>query len=278
MRRGARSSPEARPAASAPLSVSPAPTVSTASTCGARMAVERRPATSSAPSAPRLTRTARLPPPSSDLAAAAGLPGPASVSSSPRLGVRMSASSSVGRAGGRRPAPGSGSWSRPRAAPGGAPRASPPVRISCPTSTTSSGPSDSRFSARRTWTESSAMFAPPATAMLFSPSRSTRIKRDAGRLVERDEPVEVDRPRPRAPCSRRRRTRRAPTAPMNETSAPSRAAATAALAALAAVVPLVAAADDGLAGAGQPLDGDDQVDVDGPDDDDPAGHDRPTTP
>ena len=65
---------------------------------------------------------------------------------------------------------------------------------------------------------------------------------------------------------------------MNETSAPSRAAATACVGALAAVMPLVAAADDGLPGPGEPLDRDDQVDVDGPDDDDPAGHDRATTP
>jgi hypothetical protein len=47
---------------------------------------------------------------------------------------------------------------------------------------------------------------------------------------------------------------------------------------LAAVMPLVVAADHGLTGAGEPFDGNDQVDVDGPDDDDPAGHDAATTP
>ena len=134
-----RSRPAARPAASAPLSASPAPTVSTASTRGAWIARARRPATSIAPRRPRLTSAARLPgsAPSSLRPAADGEPsGPTRTASSPSFGVRMSARSSV-----ERPRPVAGAGLRIVVAPAILARRSAscvaPVRISCPTSTTS---------------------------------------------------------------------------------------------------------------------------------------------
>ena len=126
--------------ASAPLSVSPAPTVSTASTRGAWMARARRPPTSSAPEAPSVTRTARKPGsgPSSRLARADGLPSdPARTESSPSFGVRTSARASVGPA-----SPVAGAGLRMVVAPAMRPSRSAscvaPVRISWPTRMTSS--------------------------------------------------------------------------------------------------------------------------------------------
>ena len=240
------------------------------------MAVERRPATSSAPSDPRLTRTARLPLPSSDLAAAAGLPGPRQ-----RLQLAAVRGQDVGQlqrgcpeAGGRRRVQDRGRAREPPQAERLVRRAGPDL-VPDEHDVVGSERQPLQRPADLDRIEGHVRPAGDRDAVL-----AVAVDQDqghAGRLVERDEPVQVDA------LGRERRAR-----VLAERVAPDRAderdvrpepgGRDGRVGALAAVVPLVAAADDGLAGAGQPLDGDDQVDVDGPDDDDPAGHDRPTTP
>ena len=192
-----RARPAARPAASAPLSVSPAPTVvdhrdvrrpeapwtagrDEQRTVGAEADQDRRARRQPG----RSTRSS---------GGIAGLrPGRRSATaSSPRFGVRMSARPRVGRieAAGRRRVEDRRGARRPArarsASRGGA------VGISWPTRTTSPGRGASARERRRGRRPASARaFAPLATAIMFSPRASTRMS-----ATPVGSPSSVDRPR-----------------------------------------------------------------------------------
>ncbi len=80
-----QASPSARPATSVPQKTSPAPTVSTAATCGACARNVSLAETSAEPAAPSVTTTDPAPAPSSTRAASTGSSRPPSSSASPRL-------------------------------------------------------------------------------------------------------------------------------------------------------------------------------------------------
>ena len=126
------------------------------------------------------------------------------------------------------------------------------------------------MSAARTWTESSAAFAPPATAIDVLARLVDHDQRDAGGLVgEREQPGDIDalglERRPRRPPERVVADR-----PDEERPCPEPGGGHRLVAALAAVMLREPAADDGLAGRGKPLRRDDEVLVDRADDDDPT--------
>ena len=128
------------------------------------------------------------------------------------------------------------------------------------------------MSAARTWTESSAAFAPPATAIEFSPASSTTI-----RATPVASSGSVNSPATSTPsassAARAARPERVVTDRADEEGPrPEPGGGHRLVAALAAVVLREPAADDGLALAGQPLRRDDEVLVDRADDDDPTGH------
>ena len=184
--------------------------------------VDRRPATSIAPSAPRLTRTDRFPPdPSSRLACAAGLPGPASSSSSPSLGVRMSARSSVGRA---EPAGRGRVEDRRRARDPAEPErlvGGPGPDLVADEDDVAGGRDQALERGPDLRPRSAPRWRRSATAIAFSPARSTRI-----RATPVASPGSVEQPADRSIPSASSAARASapnassPTAPMNATSAP----------------------------------------------------------
>ena len=247
----ARSSPSARPAASAPLNVSPAPVVSRGVTAGAgTSSAEPSIRTTSAPDMPRVTTTALPPvpapprtsrrkdwPPTApsvtrarrSRAVASGSapagPPPARSASSASFGVRMSAIASVASS---RSSAGAGLRIvvDPASRPISSAARTPSGGISRETSTTSRGPGASLSRADSTCCRFTSPFAPAATAMRFSPRGSTTIRatpvdREVTARPLRSIPSTASAERASLPMSS------APIAPTNATRAPSRAAAVA---------------------------------------------------
>ena len=197
-------------------------------------------------------------------------PVPASVASSPSLGVSTSPNASVA---GCRPLAGAGL--RIVVAPASRPSRSAscvaPVRISCPTSTTSSGVSDNRLSASRTCTDVSIAFAPPATAIVFSPAASTVISATPVACPASSATGTVDglSLEGRASLTTERVV---PDRAHEHSRNPEAGSRDRLVAALATVMAIEPSAGDGFAGSGKTLDGHHEVHVDRADDDDPTAH------
>ena len=256
-RRAASSSdrPEARPAASAPLSVSPAPTVSTASTVSAGSVVTEPAVSRRAPAAPRLTRSADDTPADRRAATApatsAPAVSPARDASSPSFGVTMSAAARIAAV---RPVAGAGLRIVVAPAARAAARASrtDSVGISWPTRTTSpafdrqvvEGLADLRRRHRpvRPGRDRDAVLALGVD----------QDQGDAGRLGRPGSPARrAPRPRPPGPPRACSPNASSPTAPTNDGAGTQPGGRHGLVAALPAVMLGEPAADDGLAGRRQ---------------------------
>ena len=203
--------PSASPTASAPLNVSPAPVLSSARTAWpSTWTVAPSAGTSSAPSRPRVTTTARATPSAIRRCASASIVSfpvpPAQAATSPRFGVRMSAASSSAAA---MPSAGAGlrivvapaRRAAARRAPRPRPRGSPGSRARHRRRV---GRGAQRFA---DVAGSTRAFAPDATLIMFSPAASTRMSATPLGCPGSAPARRHRRLRPSAPHAPRRRTR-----------------------------------------------------------------------
>ena len=225
--------PAASPAASAPFRVSPAPTVSTASTARAGIGVEPRSVSSRAPAAPRLTRIAEGTPAVRRRAMAAATSVSERQSGQRGRARPRSASRCRRRRGSPRSSPVAGAGLRMVVAPAaraaverldhGA-RSGSRARPGRHRRARSDRP---RRAPSRTRAGVTAALAPDATAMLFSPRASTRMSATPVASPAGSRGPRRRCPRPRAPLAPAVPNASSPTAPTKQVCAPSRAAATA---------------------------------------------------
>ena len=252
--------PSASAVASAPLKVSPAPVVSTASTRGAGTSSASPPSSTSTPRAPSVTRTAAPVRAASARAAASGSRSPVSSQASPALGVSTGPSaasaSGTGRAGAGLRTIG------PRAA-----RAPASTAASGTSWLSSTAPGPASRTARSDRGGAELGVGAGGDRDLVLARRVDGDQRDAGRRVQPRHAPDVD---PLALEQRQRLVAEVVGADRADhrhaRAEPRRRDGL--VGALAAAVAGEAPAGDGLAGRGQPLGDHDQVGVDRADDDD----------
>src|SRR4051794_33294711 len=215
--------PSASAAASAPLNASPAPVVSTASTCGAGMRSSASPSASSAPAGPIVTTTGAPVRLVSARAAASGSASPLSAAASGSFGVSTGPSASSSSGSGRAGA----GWSTTCRSAARAARAAARTGASGTSSPISTTPPGSApASAASTAAGVRSLLAPEATAIWFSPASSTAISATPVGAVTRAT-ADTSTPSPARSATASSPRSSLPTAPTIRTVAPCRAAATA---------------------------------------------------